>query len=307
MNDTLAAKARRLVEAGAVEITYRGPDGIVARITGDSGIYRANLDHDATGWCSCPARGQCAHLEALRLIAADLPDDDDTDRDPFSGLGPGEPLQEGTATRREAAEPEVLEPVEPEPAPTRGALAVRSGDPAALDLSSAPVTWRTLEALSRTEFAPAGMRGRPAALLGVLLLGRDLGLGPMESLLAIDSIDGVPALSAELQLKLYRAAGHRLDVIRADDQAVELEGTRANTGEKLKVKFDLADALRAGLVDKLDGEGRPVARSKAGKAMPWQTFTPDLLWARAVTRLCRRLAPDALGQGRRPPVEGVAG
>jgi hypothetical protein len=50
---------------------------------------------------------------------------------------------------------------------------------------------------------------------------------------------------------------------------------------------------KPGLVE-LDAAGTPVARSKRGRPMPWETFTGDLLWARAATRLIRRLAPDCL-------------
>jgi hypothetical protein len=288
--ENTAAKARRLAATpGAVTIVHQSPDGIVATVTGDHGTYRVVLD-DTGGWCSCPARQGCAHLGALQSVAGDPPD--------FTREDPGP-----------AGEPaEVIDPAtpEPEPAPTRGALAIRGGDPAALDLGTAAVTFQTLKVLAATEFVPAGLRNRPAAVLGAVLLGRDYGLGPLEALRLVDVIDGSPAPSAELWLRLYRQAGHRLSIEQADDQACILIGERGDTGEKLKVSFTLADAERAGLLT-LDPDGRPIARSKAGKAMPWQTFTADLLWARAVSRLVRRLAPDALGQGHRPTAEGVAG
>jgi hypothetical protein len=163
-----------------------------------------------------------------------------------------------------------------------------------IDISTAPVTWRTLETISRTEFVPAALRNKPAACLAAILTGRELGLGPMESLRQIAIIDGSPTLSAELQLKLYRQAGHKLDVRRADGTAVELVGTRGDTGEQLEVVYTLADAEKAGLIQ-ITPDGEVRARSQKGRPMPWETFTPDLLWARAVTRLVRRLAPDLRG------------
>ena len=69
-------------------------------------------------------------------------------------------------------------------------------------------------------------------------------------------------------------------------------GTRGDSGEKLTVSYTLDDAAQAGLVT-ITEEG-PRARSQRGQPMPWEKYTADLLWARAATRLVRRLAPDAL-------------
>ena len=142
---------------------------------------------------------------------------------------------------------------------------------------------------------PGALRGRPGAVLAAVLLGRDWGLGPLESLRMIDVIDGSPGPSAELLLRLYRRAGHTLDVHQADTQGVVVTGKRGDTGETLKISFMLEDAARAGLVTV--GDNNEVkARSARGKPMPWETYTADLLWARAVSRLVRRLAPDCADQ-----------
>ena len=67
--ETTAAKARRLAATpGAVAIVHQGPDGTVATVRGDHGAYRVVLD-DTGGWCSCPARQGCAHLDALEIAA----------------------------------------------------------------------------------------------------------------------------------------------------------------------------------------------------------------------------------------------
>ena len=132
-----------------------------------------------------------------------------------------------------------------------------------------------------------------------MLLGRDWGLGELESLRMIDVIDGRPAPSAEMSLRLYRRAGHSLEVHQDDDRAVIITGKRADTGETLKVSFTIEDAEQAGLITISDNQVK--ARSARGNKMPWELYTNDLLWARAVTRLVRRLAPDALDQ----PLEEV--
>lgn len=285
MSESTAEKARRLADAGAVTITYRGPDGLVAQVAGDSATYRVHLEPDgAGGFCSCPARSGCSHLEAVRMVAGGL-DDDDEPRDVDQALG-----NLASAGLIEDPSAEIIEPDDSQSHP----LAIRGADPAGFDLATAPVTWRTLQAIAETELVPRDLRGRPAAILATVLYGRDLGLGPAEALAQIAIVEGRPQPSAELALRLYRQAGHRLTVEAADSKAVILVGERGDTGEQLRVTYCLDDALRAGLIDRLDQDGRPVARSRNGHRLPWEAHPQDLLWARAVTRLVRRLAPDSL-------------
>jgi uncharacterized Zn finger protein len=42
---------------------------IVAECRGDSGeIYRLSYDHLGRWCCGCPAKGECSHLVALKLV-----------------------------------------------------------------------------------------------------------------------------------------------------------------------------------------------------------------------------------------------
>ena len=88
------------------------------------------------------------------------------------------------AARREVAcKPHVYHLV------AKAALAADSGP----NLATAPFTWKTLHAISRTDFVPKELRGNPAAILACVMYGREWGLGPMESLQLIDMIDGSPS------------------------------------------------------------------------------------------------------------------
>ena len=64
--------------------------------------------------------------------------------------------------------------------------------------------------IAQTEFIPAGLRGKPAAITAAILYGREIGLGPIQSLQSVDVIDGRPAISAEMGRALALAAGHEL-------------------------------------------------------------------------------------------------
>lgn len=299
--ETREEKGHRLVLEGKVQhwVNLEGGSNVWT-VFGDSGKeWRVTVDpvdatdEDRFGWmatCTCPfMHADCAHaLAVLEVVASLGPPNVQAGPSPNSAedLHPSDNEDPQTAGLDEDPDDGV------EVLGDAPALPVVSGEQRRdlMAIASAPVTFRTLEALSQTEFVPKALRGRPGAVLGAVLLGREYGLGPLEALRNIDVIDGSPSPSAELLLRLYRRRGHKLEVVQADDQAVELVGTRQDTGESITVRFTVADAERAGLVKIIDGELR--ARSANNRALPWEAFTPDLLWARAVSRLVRRLAPD---------------
>lgn len=71
--ETVADKSRRLLTEGRLIVHKVEVDrGMVyAECRGDSGaVYKLGFDPRGQGdWrCSCPARGDCAHLKALKLV-----------------------------------------------------------------------------------------------------------------------------------------------------------------------------------------------------------------------------------------------
>lgn len=138
--------------------------------------------------------------------------------------------------------------------------------------------WGALTEITNSGMVPRHYAGKPGAALAAVLLGRDWGLGPVESLQYIDNINGSVEPNAELKLRMYRRAGHRIvDTTFAAD-SVKITGRRGDNGEEMTVEFSLADAKRMGLVDKDN----------------WKKDPESMLWARAVSRLVRRLAPDCM-------------
>jgi hypothetical protein len=165
-------------------------------------------------------------------------------------------------------------------------------DVSGIDLASAPLTWKALVRIADTDFVPRALRGNPSAVLACVFTGREVGLDPMASLRLVDIIDGRPALSAQLTVALIRTAGHRIVLVEETPDSVTVEGIRReDTQDRMTITYRLEDAAQAGLV-LIDDQGRPRARSRNGKRLPWETYTPDLLWARAVQRLSRRFFPD---------------
>jgi hypothetical protein len=148
------------------------------------------------------------------------------------------------------------------------------------------------KAVAATEFVPAAMRGKPAAVLACVLTGRELGIGPMQSLKHIAIIEGKPGLSAELMAGLVRSRGHKLRIITRTTTEAEVEGVRADDPQHpLRVRWTLKDAERAGLCT-ISDDGRPRARDRNNKPMPWEKYPDAVLLARAISALCRALFSD---------------
>lgn len=145
-----------------------------------------------------------------------------------------------------------------------------------------PTTWETAQAqaitLSRARgFVPAAYYNKPDNVLAAWLYGRALGFDLTTSMRMIHVVDGKPTLSAEAMLALVRRAGHSVSGEMSAERA-KINGRRTDTGDAMTVEFTWADAERAGLTRKDN----------------WKTYPAAMLWARAVSQLCRVLFPDVL-------------
>lgn len=136
-----------------------------------------------------------------------------------------------------------------------------------------------LRYISGTSMIPKTYRGNVPEILACVLTGRALGLSDLHSLRSINVVDGKATLSAELMVTLTRQRGHS---IRKKDhkrgQSVTVVGRRADNGDEDEVTWDMEMAKNAGL---------------AGKSN-WKNYPDAMLWARAVSQLCRELFPDVL-------------
>lgn len=134
------------------------------------------------------------------------------------------------------------------------------------------ITMRLAKELAQSGFA-VGFKGRPQDVLAVLLTGKELGIGPMAALRHISMIGDKPTLSAAMQLSLLRRDGNRVEVLEATATRAELIGTTPQ-GDRVQVSYTIEEATQAGLL-------------KRGGA--WAQYPADMLWARCVTRLVRRM------------------
>lgn len=120
-----------------------------------------------------------------------------------------------------------------------------------------------------------------------VLAGRELGLGPVESMRSLHIIEGKIEMSADLLAQRVKAhPKYDYRVTRLDDQACHIDFYQiGNAAVDLlgTSKFTMQDANTAGLV-------------KSGGA--WKTFPRNMLFARAVSNGVAWFCPDAAGGGR---------
>lgn len=133
--------------------------------------------------------------------------------------------------------------------------------------------------IANTDFVPAAMRGKAAAVTACILFGDELGLGPMQSLAKIDVIDGRAAPKAELARALVLGAGHELWIEESTSQRCTVVGRRRGSTNEQRVTWTMDDAKRAGL----DGKQN------------WRKWPRAMLVARASAELCRNSFSDCLG------------
>ena len=153
-----------------------------------------------------------------------------------------------------------------------------TADIATMEIQNAPFTWKTLVAISNTEFVPKDLRGKPEAMLACVLMGREVGLGPLQSLQMIDNIDGRPSMSAELLNAMIRAQGHSIQIVEMSSEGVTLRGKRCDNGDEATFTFGPAEAARAGLSSKTN----------------YTRYPESMFLARALSMLARFLFPDVV-------------
>ena len=135
--------------------------------------------------------------------------------------------------------------------------------------------------IARTDFAPAGLRGKPEAVMAAMLTGHEIGIGPMQALSAISVINGRPCMSAKLMRALVHRAGHDLWFEVKSNTKVTICARRADWPEDrvAKVTWTMDDAKAAGL---------------AG-GQNYRKYPRAMLAARATGEICRDNFADVLG------------
>src|SRR5574343_474492 len=123
--------------------------------------------------------------------------------------------------------------------------------------------------------------GGEAGVIAIMLYARELGVSPMLAISGgFHNIQGKVEMSARLMNMMIRRAGHSLNIQHPDENTCKIHGKRADTGEEYTASYTFKEAQDAG-----------IAKPGGG----WFKHREDMLFARAISRLARRLFPDVIG------------
>ncbi|MDO9713694.1 recombinase family protein [Paracraurococcus lichenis] len=147
---------------------------------------------------------------------------------------------------------------------------------------------RLAEVLAQSSLVPRDYRGKVADILGALLWGQEVGLGPLQALQGIAVVNGRPAIWGDAALTLVRAHPACVSIREGvegggDDQHGWCEVVRRGH-PPVRRTFSVADAKRARLWGKTGPNG----------PTPWVTYPARMLMLRARGFAIRDAFADAL-------------
>ncbi|MEX2267974.1 MAG: hypothetical protein WEA75_04740 [Acidimicrobiia bacterium] len=155
-------------------------------------------------------------------------------------------------------------------------VAVYEPSTASLDLF--PQAWDLAQRIAATEFVPTSLRNKPEAVMACMLVGNEVGIGPMQALSKIHVVQGRPAMAAELMRALALRAGHEVWIEESTITKCTVGGKRNGSTRETRMTWTMDDAKRAGLAGKDNYRHYPAA----------------MLLARASAALCRAIFPEVL-------------
>ena len=157
---------------------------------------------------------------------------------------------------------------------TTTALAV----PAAFEPANLDQALQLANRLADSNLLPKALQKRPSDVLVVMMMGRDLGLTPMQALRQVHVIEGRPSMSAEMMVALCL---QRPDVceffslVESTDAKATYK-TKRKGAEPVSMSYTIEQASKAKLTGKQN----------------WQNHTAAMLRARASSSLARVVYPD---------------
>jgi hypothetical protein len=119
-------------------------------------------------------------------------------------------------------------------------------------------------------------------ILAILAQAKAIGIDPVRALNGgCYYVSGKVELSAQMMNQLIRKAGHSITVDKkSDDTCYTLHGKRRDNGDTMMISFSIEEAKKAGIYN---------------KGFAWRNYPGDMLFARALSRLARRLFADVIG------------
>lgn len=150
---------------------------------------------------------------------------------------------------------------------------------------------------------PAGLmeagKPSPGKILLVMETGAMLGIAPMAAIQGITVIEGRATISPQLMSGLIRKSGHGIRIVRTGTIeegtfSVTVFGKRSDTGEEYSDTWDVARAIRAGLVNGYTQNQQTKKFTVDAKKDNWKKYPENMCTWRAVGNVGRMLFDDVL-------------
>ena len=132
--------------------------------------------------------------------------------------------------------------------------------------------------LTVTQFVPDTFRNKPEEAMAAIIAGAEVGLSPMQALQSTFVIGGRPAYYARTMVALTQSHGHEVWTKELTPTKAVVCGRRQGSDNVETVTVTLDQARKAGWT-----------RNKK-----YDTEPESMLYARAASTVCRRIAADAL-------------
>ncbi|MCX7491498.1 hypothetical protein OS127_03010 [Corynebacterium sp. P6129] len=136
---------------------------------------------------------------------------------------------------------------------------------------------RLASVLCKTAMVPATFRGKPDDGAAAILYGAELGLKPQQALQQVFVVHGMPAVYARTMVALLKSRGYRIQTVESSDTSVTVRG-ESPRGEVEESTWSIDRAKQAGYTSNKKYASDPQA----------------MLYAKAASEVCRKLAPDVL-------------
>ena len=133
------------------------------------------------------------------------------------------------------------------------------------------------DALCASDMVPEIYQGKPGNGAAAILYGAELGLNPIQSLQQIFVVYGKPAIYARTMVALVKSRGYRIQTVESTDESVTVAGASPD-GEHEQATWTIERAEKAGYLSN----------------KKYKTDPQAMLYAKAASEVCRKLAPDVL-------------
>lgn len=143
---------------------------------------------------------------------------------------------------------------------------------------AAEAAYQLAQKLCVTSFCPKAFQNKPHEAAAAILYGDEINFSPLMSLQAIHVINGKPSMYARSMQALVASHGHEIETVSKTDAKVVVRGRRKGSDTWMEETWTTERARRAGYTNNAKYETDPQA----------------MLYARAVSVVCRTIAPDAL-------------